>query len=54
MKYLHGKRVLMAMIAKVVADILSDVKKRGNDAVLEYTNKFDRMSLTDAERIRIK
>jgi len=35
-------------IAKIVADILADVKKRGNAAVLEYTNKFDRMSLSDA------
>jgi histidinol dehydrogenase len=31
-----------------VADILSDVKQRGNAAVIEYTNKFDRMSLSDA------
>ena len=35
-------------IAKIVADILADVKQRGNAAVIEYTNKFDRMSLTDA------
>lgn len=35
-------------IAKIVADILSDVKQRGNAAVIEYTNKFDRTTLTDA------
>ena len=40
-------------VAKVVADILSDVKKRGNAAVLEYTNKFDRMSLTDAGELEL-
>ena len=40
-------------VAKVVADILSDVKKRGNTAVLEYTNKFDRMSLTDAGELEL-
>ncbi len=40
-------------IAKVVVDILVDVKKRGNAAVLEYTNKFDRMSLTDASELEI-
>ncbi len=40
-------------IAKVVADILADVKKRGNAAVLEYTNKFDRMSLTDASEFEL-
>jgi len=36
-------------IAKIVADILADVKKRGDAAVIEYTNKFDRMNLTDAK-----
>ncbi len=40
-------------IAKVVVDILADVKKRGNAAVLEYTNKFDRMALTDAGELEI-
>jgi len=40
-------------IAKVVADILADVKKRGNAAVLEYTNRFDRMSLTDASEFEL-
>ncbi len=40
-------------IAKVVADILADVKKRGNAAVLEYTNKFDRMSLTSASEFEL-
>jgi len=40
-------------IAKIVADILADVKKRGNAAVIEYTNKFDRMSLADASEFEI-
>lgn len=40
-------------IAKVVADILTDVKKRGNAAVLEYTNKFDRMAVTDANALEL-
>ena len=40
-------------IAKVVADILADVKKRGNAAVLEYTNKFDRMNLTHANEFEL-
>ncbi len=31
-------------IDAVVADILADVKKRGDDAVLEYTRRFDRVS----------
>lgn len=40
-------------IAKIVADILSDVKQRGNAAVLEYTNRFDRMSMTDASEFEL-
>lgn len=31
-------------VATVVDDILRDVKQRGDDAVLEYTNRFDRQS----------
>lgn len=31
-------------VATVVDDILCDVKQRGDDAVLEYTNRFDRQS----------
>lgn len=40
-------------ISKVVADILTDVKQRGNAAVIEYTNRFDRMSLTDASEFEL-
>ena len=40
-------------IAKTVADILNDVKKRGNTAVIEYTNKFDRMTISDAGEIEL-
>ncbi|MBN8753909.1 MULTISPECIES: histidinol dehydrogenase [Variovorax] len=32
-----------AAIEKVVADILADVRKRGDEAVLEYTNRFDKL-----------
>ncbi|HEU4707688.1 MAG TPA: histidinol dehydrogenase [Methylophilaceae bacterium] len=31
-------------VDKVVADILRDVKTRGDEAVLEYTNRFDRVN----------
>ena len=34
-------------IDEVVANILKDVKKRGDAAVLEYTNRFDK---TNANR----
>ena len=40
-------------VSKIVADILADVKKHGNAAVIEYTNKFDRMSLTDAAEFEL-
>lgn len=32
-----------AAIEKVVADILADVQKRGDEAVLAYTNRFDKL-----------
>lgn len=40
-------------VSRVVADILADVKKRGDAAVIEYTNKFDRMSLSDAAQFEL-
>ncbi len=40
-------------VSKIVADILADVKKRGNAAVIEYTNKFDRMSIADAAEFEL-
>ncbi len=40
-------------IAKIVADILADVKQRGDAAVIEYTNKFDRMSINDAAKFEL-
>ena len=40
-------------VAKIVANILANVKKRGNAAVIEYTNKFDRMNLTDASEFEL-
>ncbi|MDP1633408.1 MAG: histidinol dehydrogenase, partial [Gallionellaceae bacterium] len=36
-----------------VAGILADVKRRGDEAVLEYTNKFDRLPLTDAAAMEL-
>lgn len=37
----------------VVADILRDVKKRGDAAVLEYTNRFDKTSVTSMAELEI-
>lgn len=36
-----------------VASILADVKKRGDEAVLEYTRKFDRLPLADAKAMEL-
>lgn len=36
-----------------VNGILSDVKKRGDAAVIEYTNKFDNMTITDMADLEI-
>ncbi len=40
-------------IDDVVAGILKDVKKRGDAAVLEYTNRFDRMSAASLAELEI-
>ncbi|MFT4103314.1 MAG: histidinol dehydrogenase [Burkholderiaceae bacterium] len=37
-----------AAIEKVVADIIADVRRRGDAAVLDYTNRFDRVSFACA------
>ncbi|MBS0451182.1 MAG: histidinol dehydrogenase [Proteobacteria bacterium] len=41
---LHWSADADAAIEKTVADILADVQARGDAAVLEYTNRFDRLS----------
>lgn len=40
-------------IDRAAATILADVKKRGDDAVLEYTNKFDRLSAASMTEFEI-
>ena len=40
---LHWSADTDAAIEQVVADILADVRKRGDEAVLEYTNRFDKL-----------
>lgn len=42
---LSAKREDSPDVNKVVEDILADVKARGDEAVVEYTNKFDRMNI---------
>ena len=40
-------------IEKTVAEILSDVKKRGDQAVIEYTKKFDHVEFLRMEELEI-
>ncbi|MCP5364353.1 MAG: histidinol dehydrogenase [Hyphomicrobiales bacterium] len=43
---LNAKRENSADVGAIVAEILADVRTRGDDAVLEYTRRFDRIELT--------
>ncbi|MDH5611088.1 MAG: histidinol dehydrogenase [Gammaproteobacteria bacterium] len=40
-------------VVSVVTDILADVKKRGDAALLEYTQKFDRVAATSADQLEL-
>ncbi|HBO18911.1 MAG TPA: histidinol dehydrogenase, partial [Methylophilaceae bacterium] len=40
-------------IEKTVAEILNDVKKRGDQAVIEYTKKFDHVNFSRMEEFEI-
>jgi histidinol dehydrogenase len=49
---LHDKRETDEDVNTVVAGILSDVKVRGDAALVDYTNRFDRQSVT-ADRLAV-
>ena len=40
-------------VESTVAGVLADVKARGDDAVLEYTRRFDRLSASSMDALRI-
>ena len=40
-------------VDEVVANILKDVKKRGDAAVLDYTNRFDKTNATTLAQLEI-
>jgi len=50
---LDDKRETSADVNDVVTAILADVKARGDEAVIEYTSRFDRLDLTP-ESLRIE
>ena len=40
-------------VEQVVLDIIADVRKRGDDAVLEYTNRFDRLGASTVAELEV-
>ena len=42
-----------AAVDRVAADILADVKRRGDEAVLEYTNRFDRLNAVSVKSLEL-
>src|SRR5690606_28703520 len=46
---LAGKRESSVDVDTTVAGIIADVRRRGDDAVVELTNRFDRTSFTAAD-----
>ncbi|WP_065333096.1 histidinol dehydrogenase [Tritonibacter mobilis] len=50
---LGAKREDSPDVDAIVADIIADVRNRGDAALLELTEKFDRLALKDANALRI-
>ena len=50
---LHWSSETDAAIDQVAADILQDVKQRGDAAVLDYTNRFDRLNATSVQDLEL-
>ena len=44
--FLQNEREKAADIAEVVTEIITDVRARGDGAVIEWTERFDKLSLT--------
>ena len=40
-------------IDRVAADIIADVRQRGDAALLDYTNKFDRLNASSVQALEI-
>jgi len=51
--FVSGREGDFAPVSKAVAEVLADVKKRGDAAVLEYTAKWDGLKLADASELRV-
>jgi len=51
---LHWSADTDAAIEQVVADILADVRQRGDAAVLDYTRRFDRLDVGGMDALELK
>lgn len=51
---LHWSAEADAAIEQVVADILADVQRRGDTAVLEYTRRFDRLEVAGMDALELR
>ncbi|OUM03135.1 histidinol dehydrogenase [Variovorax sp. JS1663] len=51
---LHWSADTDAAIEQVVADILDDVRRRGDAAVLDYTRRFDRLDVAGLEALELR
>jgi len=52
--FLHSKREMEEDVDAAVAGILKDVRERGDAAVVEYTNRFDRVSFSEGDIVLSK
>ncbi len=52
--FLNSKREMEEDVDAAVAGILKDVRERGDAAVVEYTNRFDRVSYAEADIVLSK
>ena len=50
---LAREEVSDSQVAKTVGDIISAIRSRGDDALLEFTNRFDRMQAGSVEELEI-
>ncbi len=50
---LHWSADTDAAIEKVVADILAEVQRRGDDAVLDYTRRFDQLDVGTVQALEL-
>jgi len=50
---LAWKSVDEDQVINTVKNIIADVRKRGDEAIIEYTNKFDRLNTKDISELEI-